>query len=81
MHRTPSLPDSSVAFLPNLAWLALTQFVLTLAYRVFALSRKLHHLRLVDWIGIRILRFALRALGHAPAHSNLEFRADLPVQI
>jgi hypothetical protein len=81
MHGAKLFPDSEMTHFPKQVWLELTEIILNIAYAAFALSKKLHCFGMLEWLGIRLLRLAARALGHAPAEQHVEFRADLPVQI
>ncbi len=77
MNRDPLELSSA---LPKLVWLEVTEIVLKIAADLFVVAERLHF-RPCAWLATRLLRVAARALGHAPAHPHIEFRADLPVQI
>lgn len=79
MKRSPSSAHNLQ--MPKLAWLEITELLLKVACDLFALSQKLDRSRILEWVGMRLLRMAARTLGHAPAESHLEFRPDIPVQI
>ena len=81
MKRIPFFPGHASSQVPRLAWLEITHISLHIAYDLFTWSRRLNHFALLEWAAVRVLRFACRALGHAPASSYIEFRADLPAQI
>jgi len=82
MHRFRFfLLKSEPSQFPRMAWLELTEIMLNIAHDMFALSKKWKRVSVLEWVGIRLLRLATKALGHAPAEQYVEFRADLPVQI
>jgi len=81
MTPIPHFPENDHASTPNLFWLRLTKLVLDCALAIFTLSKSHRGIYPLEVIAVRTLRLACRALGHAPAASHLEFRADLPVQI
>lgn len=74
-------PEHSPTAIPKLAWLEFTELLLKIAYDLFAWSKRLHRVAPLEWAAVFLLRSAVRALGHAPADSRLEFRADLPARI
>ncbi len=81
MNSANKFPDRAASTVPKLAWLEVTEIILNIASDLFALAQRFPRFTALPWAAIAMLRIALRALGHAPAHSYLEFRADLPVQI
>lgn len=81
MNPTPLFPENDHDSTPKIFWLKLTELALACALAIFSLSKSLSRVWLLETIAVRTLRLASSALGHAPAHTHLEFRADLPVQI
>ncbi len=81
MKRALVFPSHAPSQVPSLIWLEIAELTLKIAHDLFAVSKKLHHVRLLEWIGMRVLNMAARALGHAPGQKYLEFRADIPMQI
>lgn len=75
------LPEHSSTGVSNLAWLEIAELLLKFAYDLFAWSKRLRGLVPVEWAAVRLLQLAVRALGHAPAETQVEFRADMPVRI
>lgn len=81
MNPIPFFPERSPRSTPKLFWLKLAELALDCSLALFAVSKSLCRVRLLEWVAVRTLRLASLALGHAPAETLLEFRPDLPVQI
>ncbi len=66
---------------PKLTWIRFTRVALELASALFRVSKKRGRIWPLEACAVGLLRLALRSLGHAPADSYIEFRADLPAEI
>lgn len=81
MNPIPLFPENNHNATPKVLWLKITVLALHCALALFAVSKSLRRVSFLERAAVRTLRFASCALGHAPAETHLEFRADLPVQI
>jgi hypothetical protein len=81
MKSSPVSQAADFHNVPALIWLEPSRFTLGLAFGLFSVSNKLGHSCVLEWAAIRLPGFTHLSLGHAPADSSLELRADLPIEI